>query len=361
MELCPVRSTALAVVLLLSVCNAHAADPFAGVDPYWILLHEPAVKEELKLNETQQAAYQKLIDQLDLRFFPLRNKPPEEAFSRLAKIVAEAQQGLAKILQPAQQQRLNEILMRRLGAQALLRDDVVAKMQYTRNQLVEIKTILDETQAAVEALEKDASEGKPSEPLEKKFVELKTDEQKRILAILKPAQQAAWRKLVGVNFERAKLGRPVFKAPELIDTGEWINSPPLALAKLRGKVVIVHFYACGCINCINNYPWYRQWRNDFSDKGAVLIGIHTPETDAERDLSHVRLKAADDKLAFPILIDLKNENWNAWGNSMWPSVYLIDKRGYLRHFWPGELNWQGNKGHEFMRKRIEELLAETYP
>jgi peroxiredoxin len=251
--------------------------------------------------------------------------------------------------------------MRRLGTQALLRDEVAAKMLYKGNEREQIKTIIDETQAAVAALEKQASEGQPREPLEKKFIELKTDEQKKILALLKPAQQTTWRTLVGANFDTSNLGRPVFKAPQLIDTGEWINSPPLALADLRGKVVVVHFYACGCINCINNYAWYRQWHDDFSNKGVVLIGIHTPETDAERDLKHVRRKAADDKLAFPILIDPKNENWNAWGNSMWPSVYLIDKRGYLRHFWPGELNWQGNNGHELMRQRIEELVAETYP
>jgi peroxiredoxin len=348
-------------LLLVIATEARAADPYAGIDPYWILLHEPAVKEELKLSEAQRAAYQKLTDQLDLRFFPLRNKPTEEAFGGLAKIVAEAQSGLAKILQPAQQKRLNEILMRRLGTQALLRDEVAAKMLYKGNEREQIKTIIDETQAAVAALEKQASEGQPREPLEKKFIELKTDEQKKILALLKPAQQTTWRTLVGANFDTSNLGRPVFKAPQLIDTGEWINSPPLALADLRGKVVVVHFFACGCINCINNYDWYRQWHDDFSNKGVVLIGIHTPETDAERDLKHVRRKAADDKLAFPILIDPKNENWNAWGNSMWPSVYLIDKRGYLRHFWPGELNWQGNNGHELMRQRIEELVAETYP
>jgi hypothetical protein len=129
----PLRLTTAFILLLFIAPVARAADPYAGVDPYWLLLHEPAVKAELKLSETQHAAYQKLTDQLDLRFFSVRNKPSEEAFTGLAKIVAEAQQGLAKTLRPAQQQRLNEILMRRVGMQALLREDVVAKMQYTRN------------------------------------------------------------------------------------------------------------------------------------------------------------------------------------------------------------------------------------
>ena len=89
-----------------------------------------------------------------------------------------------------------------------------------------------------------------------------------------------------------------------------------------------------------------------------MIGIHTPETAAERDAAHVRQKAAEAELSFPILIDGKSENWNAWGNSMWPSVYLVDKRGYLRYFWPGEFKWEGATGDEWMGARIEELLAE---
>jgi hypothetical protein len=96
----------------------------------------------------------------------------------------------------------------------------------------------------------------------------------------------------------------------------------------------------------------------FRDKDVVILGIHTPETAAEQDSATVKTKAADAKLQFPILIDGTKANWTAWGNSMWPSVYLVDKRGYLRHFWPGELKWQGATGDQWMRDRIEELLAE---
>ena len=63
---------------------------------------------------------------------------------------------------------------------------------------------------------------------------------------------------------------------------------------------------------------------------------------------------------FPVVIDNSSENWNSWGNSMWPSVYLIDKQGKIRYWWYGELNWQGAQGDKIMRRRIEELLAENY-
>ena len=123
-------------------------------------------------------------------------------------------------------------------------------------------------------------------------------------------------------------------------------------------MVVVHFYAFGCINCIRNYPTYLDWHEKYRGKNVVILGIHTPETTAEEDSSAVKTKAEGAAFEFPVLIDNKKANWNAWGNSMWPSVYLVDKRGYLRYFWPGELMWQGSTGDEWMAARIEDLLAE---
>jgi peroxiredoxin len=354
------RLVAVACCLpLLVVQAARGVDPYAGVDPFWILIHEPAVWDELKLTAAQRTAVRQLTDELDLRFFPLRNKPAEQATAGLAKLIDEAQQQLPQQLKPQQTQRLMQILYWRLGTAALNRDDVAERLKFSDEQRASIQEISRQTQKAVAALEKEASEGKPREPLEKKFTELKTDEQQQILQLLKPEQRTGWTELLGDAFDLAKLGQPEFKTPELVDTKEWINArSPLRLEQLRGKVVIVHFYASGCINCIHNYPSYRQWYDDFRDQDVVQIGIHTPETQAERDVAGVRRKAAAEKLKFPILIDGRSENWNAWGNSMWPSVYVIDKRGYLRNFWPGELKWQGSDGEKFLRERIELLLAE---
>ncbi len=89
-----------------------------------------------------------------------------------------------------------------------------------------------------------------------------------------------------------------------------------------------------------------------------MLGVHTPETSREREVENVRQDAAKAGLTFPIVIDNENRNWEAWGNSMWPSTYLIDKEGYVRYWWYGELNWQGAEGEVLLRKRIEELLGE---
>lgn len=90
----------------------------------------------------------------------------------------------------------------------------------------------------------------------------------------------------------------------------------------------------------------------------VVLGIHTPETTSERDVDNLRNAVKDAELDFPVVVDNDKKNWSAWGNSMWPSVYLIDKHGDVRYWWYGELKWQGKDNQLILRKRITELLAE---
>jgi peroxiredoxin len=345
-------------LLCLAVRHARAADVYGGNDPYWALIHEPAIFDELKLGSTQRQALRKLTDELDLRFFPLRNKSREVVIDGMARIAAEVRQQLKTILQPDQNRRLSELAIQHLGYGALLTDDVAPKVHYTDAQRKRIQEITDETKAGVRALDKELNDGQPRDAVEKKLAALQANQQKKISELLKPDQRNTLKKLLGAPFDFSRIGQAYYKAPELVNTDEWINGSPMQLEKLRGKVVVVHFYAFGCINCIRNFPWYRQWDETFKGRDVALIGIHTPETAGERDSGNVRSKAADEKFGFPVLIDGKSENWNAWGNSMWPSVYLIDKRGYVRYFWPGELKWKGNDGEKYMRERIEQLLAE---
>ena len=75
-------------------------------------------------------------------------------------------------------------------------------------------------------------------------------------------------------------------------------------------------------------------------------------------MARVRKKAKDNGLAYPIAVDNDSRTWKAWGNSFWPSTYLVDRKGRVRYRWDGELNWKDSKGEEVMRRKIEELLAE---
>jgi peroxiredoxin len=86
--------------------------------------------------------------------------------------------------------------------------------------------------------------------------------------------------------------------------------------------------------------------------------VHTPETEGEKVVENIRKSARQHGLEFPIAVDSGLKNWQAWSNNIWPAVYLVDKKGNVRYWWYGELNWQGSDGEKFMREKIIELLAE---
>ena len=145
-------------------------------------------------------------------------------------------------------------------------------------------------------------------------------------------------------------------APEFTKVAKWLNSAPLEMKKLKGKVVVVHFWTNGCINCIHNYPHYRAWQDKYKDdKSLVIVGIHTPEFDAEKDIDRIKERAKKNKLAFPIAVDNAGANWRAWGNRYWPAIYLVDKAGKIRYRHEGEL---GADGYKKATARIDALLAE---
>ena len=178
---------------------------------------------------------------------------------------------------------------------------------------------------------------------------------------LSAEQKSKWKALFGKPFDFSHV-RPVgIEAPEFEEASAWINSAPLTMAALRGQVVVVHFYTFSCGNCIANFPWYKSWQETFGGKGVTIVGIHTPETEGERDIEAVRRKAQKAGCAFPILVDNNKSNWAAWSNNVWPAVYLVDKEGRVRSWWYGELNWKGAAGEQRMRERINRLLKEESP
>jgi peroxiredoxin len=130
------------------------------------------------------------------------------------------------------------------------------------------------------------------------------------------------------------------------------------MKELKGKVVVVHFKAFGCINCARNYPWYKAIWKDFKEKGVVVIGIHTPETEGEKNVKTLQKKLKDAELTFPVAVDNKTTMWKAYSNNYWPSIYLIDKEGIARWGWQSELGWKGANGEKLMREKIEDLIKE---
>jgi peroxiredoxin len=151
---------------------------------------------------------------------------------------------------------------------------------------------------------------------------------------------------------------PSFVTPEL--TGDaWLNVPQgakLSLASRKGKVTIVHFWTFACINCKRNLAAYERWWRRFADKGVVVIGIHTPETEAERNPANVAKKVKELGISYPVLLDAEHQNWDRWQQHIWPAIYLIDKQGRARYLWEGELEYEGAGGEAKMTRLIVTLL-----
>ena len=141
-------------------------------------------------------------------------------------------------------------------------------------------------------------------------------------------------------------------APELFNQ-VWLNSPPLKLADLRGKVVVVDFWTFDCINCIHVTPALKDWYSKYKDNGLVIIGVHSPEFDYEKDLNNVEEAVARLGVTYPVAIDNDFRTWKAYGNQYWPAMYFVDKAGQLRHVHIGEGDY------EYSEQVIRALLAES--
>ncbi len=126
------------------------------------------------------------------------------------------------------------------------------------------------------------------------------------------------------------------KAPELVGIVDWINSPPLTLEQLKGKVVLIDFWTYSCINCLRTLPYLEKWDASYRDKGLVIIGVHTPEFQFEKEIANVKRAAKDLKVDYPIAIDNDYATWNAYHNQYWPAHYLIDQAGNIRMVHTGE-------------------------
>jgi cytochrome c biogenesis protein CcdA/thiol-disulfide isomerase/thioredoxin len=125
-------------------------------------------------------------------------------------------------------------------------------------------------------------------------------------------------------------------APAIHADGDWINSRPLTLAQLRGKVVLIDFWTYSCINCLRTLPHLEAWNATYAPKGLVIIGVHTPEFAFEHVASNVRAAVKRLGVRYPVVQDNRYKTWDNYANQYWPAEYLIDKNGHVRHTHFGE-------------------------
>jgi thiol-disulfide isomerase/thioredoxin len=160
--------------------------------------------------------------------------------------------------------------------------------------------------------------------------------------------------LIKGELEKVKQNMPTGPlAPSIVAGGEWFNSPPLTLSELKGKVVLVDFWTYTCINCQRTLPYVKEWWSKYKDSGLIIIGVHSPEFEFEKDKNNLRKAIADFGLTYPIVQDNNFATWRNFSNQYWPAKYLIDKDGVIRYSHFGEGNYDETE------KVIQELLKET--
>ncbi|WP_175832836.1 cytochrome c biogenesis protein DipZ [Burkholderia cenocepacia] len=141
--------------------------------------------------------------------------------------------------------------------------------------------------------------------------------------------------------------------PSLDGAVQWLNSPPLTAAGLRGKVVLVDFWTYSCINCLRTLPYTTAWARKYAPYGLVVIGVHAPEFAFERDIGNVKKAVHDLGIDYPVAIDNGYSIWRAFNNEYWPAHYFIDAQGRVRHHHFGEGEYVQSE------RAIQSLLAEA--
>ncbi len=150
-----------------------------------------------------------------------------------------------------------------------------------------------------------------------------------------------------------KIDKSQFKmAPEFTQVTGYINTNPVKLSDLRGKVVLVHFWTYTCINCIHTIPHLNDWYAKYAGKGFVITGIQTPEFEFEKNIESVKQAVKDFNIKYPVIQDNNYGTWNSYENRYWPRDYLVDNEGYIRYDHVGE------GGYNETEKVIQSLLGE---
>lgn len=141
--------------------------------------------------------------------------------------------------------------------------------------------------------------------------------------------------IAAVDVKNLPVGRP---APELRPKG-WLNSPALSADDLAGKVVLYDFWTYSCVNCVRTLPYLRAWHDRYRGDGLVMIGVHSPEFDFEKDHGNVERAVSRLGVTWPVALDDDMAIWDAFANRYWPAKWITDRQGRIRYFHPGEGNY----------------------
>ncbi len=159
-------------------------------------------------------------------------------------------------------------------------------------------------------------------------------------------------KKVSGNKSQYKIAPEFEKPGEGIDIININDGKPLTMTSLKGKVVLVNFWTYSCINVLRTVPHIIDWNTKYADKGLVIVGVHTPEFEFEKNIDYVNTSLQKYGIKYPVIQDNDHKIWNAYENNYWPRMYIVDPQGYIVY------NKIGEGEYNQTEKVIQSLLAE---
>ena len=137
--------------------------------------------------------------------------------------------------------------------------------------------------------------------------------------------------------------------PPLDGVTEWLNAEP-DLEALKGKPLLIYFWAVSCHICHENMPKLQTWREEFVPKGLNMIAIHCPRMQSDTDLEKVKEALKEYGIVEPCGIDNKHAVKKAFDNDLWPAYFIFDSEGLLKR------RAAGNAGLSMLEPILEKMF-----
>ena len=320
------------------------------------IAHSEEGQRELGIGAETEAGFDQALRKAASGWMRWRNLPDAEQREAIARAESAVVGEVRRRFGGAAVTRLRQLELQAQGARAMLRPEVAEHLALSAGQRSGFEALFERSDRSLAQVAAVGAAGRARR--QAAVARLRTAESEAMQKLLDAGQWSRWEACLGDARTPWTFERVLPMAPELVDSGVWVETDRQArLADLRGKVVLLHFYAFQCHNCHANFDVYNRWDRTLRDEGIVVVGVQTPETDDERDAGKVVAAAKKAGFDFPVLVDLKSATWEAWGTTMWPTVYVIDRRGYVRHWWMGELRWKGARGDEEIERLARRLAA----
>ncbi len=300
-----------------------------------------------------------LLRELDAEWASERPATDPDQHRVMARLEARLSDAIGPRLGDDALRRLRQLELQAQGGRAMLRGEVAEFLALDPGQRQRVEALIAQTDRIAAGAAETAKAGSPDAALFAAWQRYRAGEDVSVRRILNAGQTTRWQAALGRKMDTARFKRIHPMAPEFPSGAAWVDGKATTMASLRGKVVLVHFYAFQCHNCQANFRTYNRWQKSLHDQGVEMVGIQTPETAAERDVARVTEAAHQCGFGFPVMLDLDSEAWKAWGNTVWPTIYIVDQRGYIRTWWVGELYWQGARGDQSVESWVRRLIAEA--